>query len=306
MLSRRIISGVLFLIVVALAAFWLPSSVGCLLLVALAVVGLLEFYHLVNLAGMPAFRILGVVAAVALLGSTYVTLIVGRLSPGVTTGFLPDLEWVVLFAIVFAVCIRQFPQKHNVQPLGTSAGTLCGVLYAPFLLGFILRLLFRWDPVSPWAAFGATGRTLVLYLIIVVKGSDIGAYFAGRFLGRHKLFPRISPGKTWEGLAGGILAAMAANLVFCALLPESASVPGAAAFGRLSMTRLDGFVLAVLLAAVGVVGDLVESLLKRAASAKDSGVIIPGMGGVLDVLDSLLFAAPVLYAYAGWFLKGTV
>ena len=141
----------------------------------------------------------------------------------------------------------------------------------------------------------ATGRMLIIYLGFVVKMGDVGAYFAGRAFGRHKLLPRISPKKTWEGLFGGIAASVITSLVFflCA----------GGRLGVVAMSWCDALLLGALLPVVGGVGDMFESLLKRAAGAKDSGTIIPGMGGILDVLDSLLFGAPVLYAYARLFLS---
>jgi phosphatidate cytidylyltransferase len=204
-----------------------------------------------------------------------------------------DLPLALLTLIVFAVCIRQFPQKNNPQPLPTIACTVMGVMYVPFLLAFIPLLAFHWDP-TPWLApFGSTARALLLYLIIVVKMSDVGAYAVGSTIGRHKLFPRISPGKTWEGLAGGLAAGILASVLFCWMMRNADGNP-------LSTLHLNGWhpwLLGALLGIVGVIGDLVESLLKRSAGLKDSGGILPGMGGLLDVLDSLLFASPALYFY---------
>lgn len=143
---------------------------------------------------------------------------------------------------------------------------------------------------------GPTGRMMVLYLVGVVKISDVGAYFSGCTLGRHKLYPRLSPKKTWEGLAGGVISSLIVSLLFYVL-----------AGGRLGVLHLgliDALVLGCILPVVGVLGDLFESLLKRASGLKDSGSTIPGMGGLLDVFDSLLFGAPVLYAYAVLFMKG--
>jgi phosphatidate cytidylyltransferase len=154
----------------------------------------------------------------------------------------------------------------------------------------VTRLLLAWERATAWnGVLAVTGRLLVLYLVLVVKCADVGAFFCGTLFGRHKLLPRISPGKTWEGLFGGLAAGTAGSLGFAW-----------AAGGRLGDVPLGlthAVVLGFLLSAAGVVGDLFESLLKRAAGAKDSGSWIPGFGGVLDVLDSVLFAAPVLFIY---------
>jgi phosphatidate cytidylyltransferase len=121
-------------------------------------------------------------------------------------------------------------------------------------------------------------------------GSDTGAYFAGRAVGKHKHIPKISPGKTWEGLIGGLIAAAAfaalATYWFFPELPYQFSIP-----------------LAIVLAAVGVVGDLAESAMKRGSSTKDAASILPGHGGLLDRLDSLLFGAPILYYFARFYFS---
>jgi len=121
------------------------------------------------------------------------------------------------------------------------------------------------------------GQLLLLFLLVLVAAADVGAYFGGRSLGRHKLAPRVSPGKTWEGFAAGMLGAAVA------------AVAGAALFERPVLPWLG---VCVLVALVSVVGDLVESMFKRRAGLKDSGALLPGHGGVLDRIDSLSAAAP--------------
>jgi phosphatidate cytidylyltransferase len=169
------------------------------------------------------------------------------------------------------------------------------------MLMFLMHLCFRWTPTDWNAPFSPTAQALILYLIVVVKASDVGAYLVGSTCGRHKMFPRISPGKTWEGLAGGFIFGILASLILFWLWHRPGQESTLAGFGRLSITFGHALFLGAFLAAIGVVGDLVESLLKRSAGLKDSGCIFPGMGGILDVLDSLLFAAPALYFYLRWF-----
>ena len=139
-----------------------------------------------------------------------------------------------------------------------------------------------------------TGQLLVFYLVAVVKCADIGAFFAGSRFGKHKLFPRISPRKTWEGLAGGVLFSVLVGNVILWLTGGT--------LGDIPVSGIHRLVLPFLLAVVGVIGDMFESLIKRSTGQKDSSDAIPGMGGLLDVLDSLLFGAPVLYAYLHIFL----
>jgi phosphatidate cytidylyltransferase len=128
---------------------------------------------------------------------------------------------------------------------------------------------------------------ILLYLLAVTKFTDAGAYVVGRVLGKHKMIPRISPGKTWEGFVGGLVASVSMSVLLPKLMPG----------GLKGFTLVDSLVLGILLSLASVVGDLAESLVKRDAHVKDSGHIIPGIGGVLDLIDSLLFTAPVFYFY---------
>jgi len=127
----------------------------------------------------------------------------------------------------------------------------------------------------------------LLMYVWVVKAADIGAFAVGSLVGRHKLAPRISPGKTWEGLAGALAVATGASAAFAALAGPH----------LVGMTFLHSIILGLLLGGAAVVGDLIESMFKREAAVKDSGRLLPGMGGMLDLLDSLLFNAPLMYLY---------
>ena len=141
----------------------------------------------------------------------------------------------------------------------------------------------RW--LSPDAVTSATMLALVVF---VPKFNDIGAFFTGTFLGRHKMTPVLSPKKTWEGFAGGLVASVltAVGLSFAGPV-FAGGIPEAVAFG-------------LVVGAVGVLGDLAESLIKRDGSQKDASQVVPGFGGVLDVVDSVLFAAPVAYLWLRW------
>ena len=127
----------------------------------------------------------------------------------------------------------------------------------------------------PFIVSSDNGRELLAYGILVVFAADSGAYFIGRSLGKHKMVPRVSPGKTWEGFAGGVIAAVVASLVLSSLFSLDFSITRIVVFG-------------IAIAVLGVVGDLAESWIKRLADVKDSGGIIPGHGGILDRLDALV------------------
>ena len=151
-------------------------------------------------------------------------------------------------------------------------------MYVPWLLNFIQKINF-FPKVQ--------GHYYLLYFIVVTKFSDCGAYVVGSLIGKHKMIPRISPGKTWEGFAGAILGSALTSLVFVHFFRDKM-------FG---MNYVHAIILGVVLGFAAVVGDLIESLFKREAGVKDSGRFFPGIGGILDLLDSLLFNAPIMYLY---------
>ena len=131
------------------------------------------------------------------------------------------------------------------------------------------------------------GKYYLLYFILVTKFSDTGAYAVGSLIGRHKMIPRISPGKTWEGFRRRDCVLDAASLVFVHFLGGQMA----------GMNWLHAVILGIVLSVTAVIGDLIESLFKREAGVKDSGRFFPGIGGILDLLDSLLFNAPIMYLY---------
>ena len=132
---------------------------------------------------------------------------------------------------------------------------------------------------------GSTG--IMVMILLVVKFTDVGAFFGGKTLGRHKLIPWLSPGKTWEGLACGVFTAGLMGML-CARYIEH-------------LLWWKGFIFGIVIGAIGQLGDLLESLMKRDAEVKDSGKLIPGFGGVLDVIDSPLLAAPFAYLMFSFF-----
>ncbi len=182
------------------------------------------------------------------------------------------------------------------QAIANLSATALSVLYVGGLLGFLVQL--RLLPVAGDAGRG--GMLALLSMIIVVKAADIGAYTAGRLFGRHKLAPVVSPGKTWEGAVGGMALATVGSMLALGPLADALQIEIKPA-GFVWVVVSVAFALTVGIA--GVIGDLAESLLKRDAGVKDSSTWLPGFGGVLDVLDSLLVAAPVAYL---WWVSGLI
>lgn len=285
MLKHRLISGILLGVLSLVAVRFAPPWVGWLILLACSLLGQAEFYALVNRTGTHVSRVIGVGSGFALITTTFLT--VGPTPEQMVAA--GKWEELVLLASLIATLLFQFVRPQNDKAISTVACTLLGVFYVPYLLNFFTRLAFQWEGAFLGNAIGETGFSLVLYLVLVVKITDVGAYTVGSLIGRHKLCPRISPGKTWEGLAGGVAAAVAASCLFAGLSGWR--------LGKIEVGVVHAVIMGLMLAGVGTVGDLFESLIKRSAQAKDSGNLIPGMGGVLDVLDSLLFGAPALYVY---------
>ena len=279
MLKDRVLSGALIGFAAIAVTLWIPLGGALAILLAVCALAMFEFYALLDAAEIPHFKYFGLSSGLVLIFATWYPL---RNS----VAQVCDIEWMVMCGITIAVFLRQFPQKNNPKPLETIAGTLMGVIYISLLLSFFAKLLLSWGD--------HTGRLLILYLILVVKASDMGAYFVGCTFGRHKLIPRISPAKTWEGFFGGLLSAVVVSVLFYAFAKKS--------LGVLSLHLSDALILGILLGTIGTVSDLTESLFKRGAGVKDSGRMILGMGGILDVIDSLLFSAPALYVYARFFL----
>jgi phosphatidate cytidylyltransferase len=192
------------------------------------------------------------------------------------------LAFIIVLTMIFAA-LRRAGAGHTQEAITRMAGTVLAMLYLGGLGWFLLALRVKH---SADLVHGYQGSTqAVVMILLVVKFTDIGAYFGGKSLGKRKLIPWLSPGKTWEGLACGLATAALVGLL-CALVWHNA----------LSTLRWDKALLfGAIIGGVGQLGDLLESLMKRDADVKDSGNIIPGFGGLLDIIDSPLLAAPAAY-----------
>jgi phosphatidate cytidylyltransferase len=178
--------------------------------------------------------------------------------------------------------LRRAMHKQSQQAIAHMAGTVLATMYLGGLGWFLIAL--RVKQSSRLGGFHGT-TMIILMILLVVKSTDIGAFFGGRALGRHKLIPWLSPGKTWEGLFFGVLTAAIVGLVCAPWI----------GYPDYNLLWWKGLIFGALIGFVGQLGDLLESLMKRDAQVKDSGHLIPGFGGVLDVIDSPLLAAPFAY-----------
>jgi len=284
MLRHRVRSGVLMGLTLLAALYFLPSEGAIAVLTAVCGLALWEFYALMRAGGIPHFRGVGVAGGVALLLGTWWVH-----TRGVHSGLVGDIESMIFFFTAAVVFVRQMFQPTLENALQAMAGTMLGVVYVAWLFNFLNKLLL---------VFGFhEGRLLIFYLALVVKMTDVGAYFIGCRLGGKKFFPRISPAKTWSGVIGGMLTGLLCSVVAWHFMRGQLL--------HLSFDLIDAVILGLLLSAAGILGDLIESLLKRATGVKDSGTMIQGMGGLLDVVDSLIFAAPFLYIYMRLFVDIT-
>lgn len=257
----------------------LSDYVFLVIILFLAVTGLVEFYGLVEKRNLISFRWCGLGGGLLLMIGTFLHL-TGHLGIYDSPSRVNDFETSFLILFVLGLCVRQFVSRSNTAGILAISTTLFGLMYVPWLLNFIQKINF-------FPAIADNGKFYVLYFVVVTKFSDTGAYAVGSLIGRHKMIPRISPGKTWEGFGGAIAVSTGASLVFAHFLGHKLA----------GMTSLHAVVLGVLLSTTAVIGDLIESLFKREAGVKDSGRLFPGIGGILDLLDSLLFNAPIMYLY---------
>lgn len=284
--ARRLTSTVILWVIILAAMFSSYRLVSdyffLFAMVFLAVTGLTEFYGLVNKCGLTCSKGWGLVGGALLMIGTFWKL-TGHIGTQGSPARVNDFETSFLILFVLGLCLRQFLERRNPVHIVTISVTLFGLMYVPWLLNFIQKIQFFFFNTPDADA----GKYYVLYFILVTKCSDSGAYAVGSLIGRHKMIPRISPGKTWEGFGGAILFSTVASVLFAHAFEDR--MPG--------MHLKHALILGVLLSVCAVVGDLIESLFKREAGVKDSGGYFPGIGGILDLLDSLLFNAPLMYLY---------
>ena len=272
-LLPRLLTGSALIALVAWVLFWAPPWVFALVTIAFVGLGLNEFFSLVERKGILIERWIG--------------LAVGLLIPiSILFEFEPTKGWELFFMMValLTLFLLQLRRRDSSQAIVGVSTALFGIFYVSWCFSFLIKLRFLDAPSLP------SGSWLVVLLLLITKGGDVGAYFVGSAIGRHALAPRISPHKTWEGMVGGLLFSVGGALV---LRPVFSQVP---------VQHL--LILGLMLGILGQLGDLLESLIKRDCQVKDSGTLLPGMGGVLDVLDSLLFTAPICYFYVRKFLVG--
>lgn len=264
MLLYRIISAAVLISLVCLAIIF--DRVYVSVVTILIALGLYEFFAMVERKGISIYKYFGIAIGIAIPLSIYFK-------------FELTKSWELLFTVLALIIliILQLTRKDHSQAVQGISVTLFGIIYVAWFFSFLIKLRYLPD-----------GGNLVAGILLITKGSDIGAYLVGVRWGRVPLIARISPKKSVEGALGGLIFSILCGMASRIFIP----------FSYLH--------LAIMGASFGVIaqlGDLSESLFKRDCQVKDSGRLIPGMGGVLDVIDSLLFTVPVFYFYMSVIMK---
>ena len=268
-LARRTMTSLLIVTLVVLITFFFPNWTFALLASCMIGIALKEYFNIVERKGIFVYKYFGI--------------IIGMLVPLIIffqkgmEGYFTLEPFFIVIACLF-IFVLQFIRRDSSQALASIAVTLFGLLYIAWFFSFFIKLKFMPD-----------GACLVGFVVLVTKMGDIGAYIVGGMIGRRNLIPRISPHKTIEGTIGGLVFSIVSAAASKTFLPNFP-------YGHL-------IILGVLLGILAQVGDLAESLLKRDCGVKDSGANLSGFGGMLDLIDSLLFTAPIFYFYVEVLMK---
>lgn len=260
--SKRVVSGFLFVVILTGCIFVHPICFFVLFL-AINIIGLLEFSHMAKVIhvkiNLPMYLICGCAFFTAGFLDNYI-------------GFRDGYLYFFITTFIFSICELYRKKTHAFQNLAFG-------IYALFYITLPFVLLVY----LPYISTGEWHPEIIFFPFLLVWFNDTFAYLFGSQLGRHKLFPRISPKKSWEGAIGGGVTTIAAGLVIAPYID--------------GLSIVDTTAISVIVVVFGILGDLIESMFKRCIEIKDSGHIMPGHGGVLDRLDSIIFAIPAIFVY---------
>ena len=285
MLKKRVITALWGIpLLVALVWFDKPLPWFTVLVAIWGVLATFEFYRLVTASKVPPLTYFGLIWTLLFIlsrNSDLRAILEAHFDLNLLTPLL--LTSAVMLSLIW---LLRRPQKE--KAFTSWAWTIAGILYVGWLLSYLVALRGLDDAQTVLD----DGRNWVFFALFITFASDTAAFFTGSALGRHRLAPHISPGKTWEGTSGGILGAIIVSLFF--ILPTPLTLP---------LNWGQAILLGLLVSIFGQFGDLVESLFKRNMGVKDSGSLIPGHGGFLDRMDSIVFAGIVVYYYVIWVIR---
>lgn len=262
---KRTLTGIAFVVILG-GAILIHATTFFALFAVIVALGIFEFYRIIDGANVFPNKLLG-----GILGMVFFAV-----SCLYASGLVPIAVYWFVVPFISAIFVAELYRKQT-TPFQNIAVTLFGALYVA--VPFSLLVLFGF----PEQGITAYQSNLILGFFFLLWSSDTGAYLTGVSIGKHPMFPRISPKKSWEGFAGGIVLTL-----FVAFIISNYFT---------ALTLVDWLVIAVIICIFGVWGDLVESMLKRSLDIKDSGNILPGHGGILDRFDSVLFSAPIVFLY---------
>lgn len=262
-----------------IAVIWRGDAALATLTSVMAAVAAWEFFRIARAGGYAPLTWVGTV------GASLIPLAVH----GQVLGLFPLPPTALVLVVLGVLGAALWTRGAQGKPMAAVAITLFGMAYTGGALSYLYALRY-----FGYAVGDAAGALVVLCPVALTWASDIGAFFVGRAIGGPKLMPTISPGKTISGAVGGVLMTVGVAVLYVRM--------GLRPYAQLAFTTTGLIVFAVLISVVGQIGDLAESMLKREGGVKDSGAILPGHGGVLDRVDSLLFVLPVAYVLYGWLL----
>lgn len=273
MTLKRFISSTMMIILTIFAV--INDWVFIVVITTLTVGGLYEFFYMVKKKGIPIYSYIGIFIGVFIPISIY-------------TRFELTKNWELLFTVaaLFLILLMQFARKDNRNAIIGISTTLFGILYISWFFSFLIKIRLLLPAIE--------GIKLLAFILLVTKSGDIGALLIGIWLGKHPLFPLVSPKKSVEGCLGSFSFSITAAVLGRSLLPATSNFP-----------IIHVILMGIFWGGLGQLGDLSESLIKRDCNIKDSGKLLPGMGGVLDAIDSLLFTAPTFYLYMNSVLNVT-
>jgi phosphatidate cytidylyltransferase len=263
--TKRTITGLTYVIIISSCIILHPFAFASVFAV-ITVIALTEFYNITQLNHTKLWRYTGILAGLILFIANFLY----------ASGYIQMKYIIALALIIFLLFFIGFVnQKGNI--LSDTSITFLGLLYIPVPLSMLAYLCYPGENITEYRFDLLLGYLILLWLF------DTGAYIIGSLIGKHKLMEKISPAKTWEGLIGGIIIAIGIAFILSLVFDI--------------VTRTDWVVISIITVITGTLGDLFESGIKRNASIKDSGSILPGHGGILDRIDSVLLSVPFVSLY---------
>ncbi|MCG8600835.1 MAG: phosphatidate cytidylyltransferase [Verrucomicrobiales bacterium] len=277
--KSRLISTLILIAILVPAFVFSQDWLYSVLFAIISLGALIEYFRLFPIRGFRRFRWQTYGVSVA-----YIVLLFAPIW-GFEAKWLSELDGLAVALLVTLVVLERLRSPiEGFRTLDEIAATIFGFIYCVLLFAFIPKILML--PLTNESGENSAHFYLI-YLIAVTKLTDMGAYLVGSLIGRDKMVPHVSPGKTWQGFGGAIAFAVAGSFTLYFAMGDQIPI----------ITPVHAGILAILLALVAVLGDLAESILKRSLEAKDSGAVMPGIGGFLDLIDSIIFTAPLFYIY---------